>query len=65
MVGWKPSAAEKPDLVINDLDKSVILEIKASEIMTSEAFPTHCSLRFPRVMKIRYDKNWNEAMNRS
>lgn len=32
--------------------------------MISDAFPTKCTLRFPRVLKIRYDKSWNEAMNR-
>lgn len=32
--------------------------------MVSEAFPTKCTLRFPRVLKIRYDKSWNDAMKR-
>ena len=64
MTGWKPAAQDRPDLVLNDLEQSVVLEVKASELMVSEAFPTKCTLRFPRVLKIRYDKSWNDAMKR-
>ena len=30
--------------------------------MKSDTFPTKVTLRFPRVLKIRYDKDWEEAL---
>lgn len=30
-------------------------------MIVSESYPTGYTLRFPRVVKIRYDKDWNEA----
>lgn len=55
--------AERPDVYVKDVTKSVVLEIKAGELVASAKYPTFYSLRFPRVMKIRYDKNWDEAMD--
>ena len=40
----------------------MILELKAAEITPSNTFPTDYTLRFPRVEKIRWDKNWDEVM---
>lgn len=40
----------------------MILEIKAAEFIKSNNFPCDYTLRFPRVEKIRYDKDWHEAM---
>jgi DNA ligase-4 len=56
--------ADRPDVYVSDLKKSVVLEIKATEIMASDSYPTKCTLRFPRVVKIRYDKPADEAMTR-
>ena len=53
----------KPDVIIKDLSKSVVLEVKASELQSTGMYPTGYTLRFPRVMRIRNDKPWNEAMN--
>jgi ATP-dependent DNA ligase len=53
---WKYTIQNKPDCYINDVKNSVILEVKAAEIVTSENFATDCTLRFGRNIKIRYDK---------
>lgn len=31
-------------------------------MIASDAFAAPVTVRFPRVAKIRYDKDWNEAM---
>ena len=30
-------------------------------MITSDSYPTRFTLRFPRVVKISYDKDWSEA----
>jgi hypothetical protein len=35
------------------------MEVKGAEFMASEAFGTPVTLRFPRVVAVRYDKDWN------
>lgn len=42
---------------------SVILEVKAAEIIRANTFVPGYTLRFPRVVKIRYDKDWNECLD--
>ncbi len=37
-------------------------QIKAAEIQDSGQFRTECTLRFPRVEKIRLDKDWFDCM---
>ncbi len=37
-------------------------QIKAAEIIESDQYKTECTLRFPRVEKIRYDKPWFQCM---
>ena len=60
---WKPKLDDKPDCYINYLPNSLILEVKAAELIASDAFGAPVTVRFPRVAKIRYDKDWNEAMD--
>lgn len=60
---WSPSMSERPDVYISDVTKSVVLEVRAGEIVVSDSYPTFYSLRFPRVVKIRYDKDWNDGLN--
>jgi len=62
---WKPGAGERPDYYIADPSKSVVLEVKAAEIVPSDKFPSGLTLRFPKVQKIRYDKNWDQVMTYS
>jgi len=59
---WKPAQSEKPDVFLNDPSVSIILEVKAAEIVPSETFPAKVTLRFPRVVKTRFDKSWNDAL---
>ena len=59
---WKPAQSEKPDVYLDDPSVSIILEVKAAEIVPSETFPAKVTLRFPRVVKTRFDKNWNDAL---
>jgi len=59
---WKPAQSEKPDVFLDDPSASIILEVKAAEIVPSETFPAKVTLRFPRVVKTRFDKSWNDAL---
>lgn len=59
---WIPALKERPDFYIENIDQSIVLEIKAAEIMSTEVFPTRLTLRFPRVVKIRFDKEVKDAM---
>ena len=52
---------EKPDVTI-DPKNSVILQVKAAEIVSSTVYKVDCTLRFPRVEKIRHDKSFTDAM---
>ncbi|XP_029633322.1 DNA ligase 4 isoform X1 [Octopus sinensis] len=56
-----PGFKEKPSVWIEP-SKSCIVQVKAAEIVSSDKFQTGCTLRFPRVEKIRDDKSWFECM---
>nr|XP_060640895.1 DNA ligase 4 [Anolis sagrei ordinatus] len=69
---WKPyrkkdppcsilCGTEKPEVYIEPCN-SVIVQIKAAEIVNSDMYKTECTLRFPRIEKIREDKEWHECM---
>ncbi|XP_075382130.1 DNA ligase 4 isoform X2 [Mycteria americana] len=69
---WKPyhrkdppcnilCGTEKPEMYIEPCN-SVIVQIKAAEIVNSDMYKTDCTLRFPRIEKIREDKEWYECM---
>lgn len=57
-----PPCKEKPDVWI-DPKKSKILQVKAAQLVPSEKFMTRYTLRFPRVQKLRLDKNWYDSMD--
>lgn len=59
---WNPGVNDRPDIYIDNPKDSIILELKAAEITPSNTFPTDYTLRFPRVEKIRWNKNWDEVM---
>ncbi|KAJ1554323.1 DNA ligase (ATP), partial [Nowakowskiella sp. JEL0078] len=62
--GWlihPPNSKEKPDMVINPSDSHVIT-VKGAEIVKSEAYGCNFTIRFPRFVSLRTDKNWNEAL---
>ena len=52
---------EKPEVWIEPKD-SLIVQIKAVEIVSSERYKTGASLRFARLEKFREDKPWFECM---
>lgn len=58
---WKPKLEDKPDCYVNSLCNSRILEVKGAQLISSQAFGAPVTFRFPRVVKIRYDKDWNEG----
>ncbi|XP_072332377.1 DNA ligase 4 isoform X2 [Scyliorhinus torazame] len=69
---WKPyrkrdpppnilCGTEKPEVYIEPCN-SVILQVKAAEIVGSDMYKTCCTLRFPRIEKIRDDKDWYDCM---
>ncbi|XP_057368130.1 DNA ligase 4-like isoform X1 [Daphnia carinata] len=55
---------EKPDVWINP-SSSAILEIKASEIVSSNSYKAGSTLRFPRVERVREDRAWYSCMTLS
>jgi DNA ligase-4 len=59
---WYPAMSEKPDVWVEDPSESIILELKAAEITISDSFPTKLTLRFPRVLKVRFDKAVEDGM---
>lgn len=52
---------EKPEVYIEPRN-SVIIQVKAAEIVTSDMYKTNCTLRFPRIERIRDDKEWYDCM---
>uniref|UniRef100_A0A3B4WJH2 DNA ligase n=1 Tax=Seriola lalandi dorsalis TaxID=1841481 RepID=A0A3B4WJH2_SERLL len=52
---------EKPEAYIEPCN-SVIVQVKAAEIVGSDMYKTNCTLRFPRIEKIRDDKEWHQCM---
>lgn len=60
---WIPGRSERPDVYIEDPRDSIIFEVRASEFISSESFPTQVTLRFPRFVKYRMDKPWDSALN--
>ncbi|XP_028810741.1 DNA ligase 4 isoform X2 [Denticeps clupeoides] len=52
---------EKPEVYIEPRN-SVIVQVKAAEIVGSDMYHTDCTLRFPRIERIREDKQWHQCM---
>eukprot|EP01080_Neovahlkampfia_damariscottae_P003224 gene3224-5539_t len=59
---WIPGSSEIPDFYI-DPKNSVVLEIKAFSIIPSTSFKANYTLRFPRVVQIRTDKNLEDCLD--
>uniref|UniRef100_A0A3P9LD70 DNA ligase n=1 Tax=Oryzias latipes TaxID=8090 RepID=A0A3P9LD70_ORYLA len=54
-------STEKPEVYIEPCN-SIIVQVKAAEIIPSDMYRTNCTLRFPRIEKIRDDKEWHQCM---
>eukprot|EP01105_Mastigella_eilhardi_P010104 TRINITY_DN2365_c0_g1_i9.p1 TRINITY_DN2365_c0_g1~~TRINITY_DN2365_c0_g1_i9.p1 ORF type:complete len:411 (-),score=102.92 TRINITY_DN2365_c0_g1_i9:757-1989(-) len=52
---------EKPDVWI-DPQHSRLLQVKAAQIVPSDRYRAGYTLRFPRVVKFRTDKSWDDCM---
>ncbi|KAG7463404.1 hypothetical protein MATL_G00176210 [Megalops atlanticus] len=52
---------EKPEVYIDPCN-SVVIQVKAAEIVDSDMYKTNCTLRFPRIERIREDKEWHQCM---
>jgi DNA ligase 4 len=52
---WNPSSGDRPDAYVDSPEHSLVVEVKASELMNSTTFPAGYTLRFPRMLKIRED----------
>lgn len=50
----------RPDVWINPT-KSIVLQVKASQVVPTSTFRTSHTLLFPRVMEIRRDKPWHDV----
>lgn len=59
---WTPAVKERPDVYVEDVSSTIILELKAAEITASDSFPTKLTLRFPRVLNVRFNKSIEDAM---
>ena len=53
---------ERPDVWIRPAD-SVVLEVKAASVHTTDQFGYGKTLRFPRFKRIRSDKTWQQALS--
>ncbi|KAM6945810.1 DNA ligase 4 [Aplochiton taeniatus] len=52
---------ERPEVYIEPCN-SVIIQVKAAEIVGSDMYKTSCTLRFPRIETIRQDKQWHQCL---
>lgn len=53
-----------PDVVVRDPKNSQVWEVTGAEFLTgSDHTANGISIRFPRVTRIRHDKNWSDATN--
>jgi DNA ligase-4 len=63
LCGWVPNkTVDEPDFWYEPA-KSVIMSVKAFELVVGEAFSPPCryTLRFPRCTRFRWDKAWHEC----
>ena len=58
---WRPRKDNRPDILLTPWQTSLVFEVRAGEITLSGDFSSGYTLRFPRVVKIRTDKDWRTA----
>ncbi|XP_076808951.1 DNA ligase 4-like isoform X1 [Clavelina lepadiformis] len=61
---WMKVTKEKPDVYIHPKD-SLVVQIRASEIIPSTSYAAGCTLRFPRLVAVRNDKDFVDALDTS
>jgi hypothetical protein len=56
--------AERPELIVRDPHRSVVIQIKGSQIVASGTYKTlGITLRFPRFIKLRLDRAADSSLN--
>lgn len=56
--------ADRPDLLVSNPFKSVVIQVKGSQLVASGTYKTlGLSLRFPRFIKLRLDRAGDSSMN--
>ncbi|ORX59718.1 ATP-dependent DNA ligase [Hesseltinella vesiculosa] len=55
-------STERPDVLVNDFRDGIVIEVKAAQIVFSQMWSAGCTLRFPRFIKFRHDKTWEDVM---
>lgn len=53
---------ERPDVWIRP-DESVVLSVKAASVTDTDRFRTSLTLRFPRLKRLRLDRDWTSALS--
>lgn len=55
--------ADRPDLLVSNPFKSIVIQVKGSQIVASTTYKTlGLSLRFPRFIKLRLDRAGDSSM---
>ncbi|PNS18209.1 DNA ligase 4 [Sphaceloma murrayae] len=62
ILGGQGKQYERPDVWIYPED-SIVLEVKAASVHTTDQFGTGLTLRFPRFKRIRKDKDFQSALS--
>jgi len=52
-----------PDFIVKDYREAMVLEIGTAEITQTKHHTSGYSLRFPRILKVRHDKDYKTATN--
>ncbi|CAH1758823.1 13142_t:CDS:10 [Entrophospora sp. SA101] len=58
---WLIVGRDKPHMIIRP-EMSVVVQIRASEIIPTGSFACGYTLRFPRFEKVRFNKDWESSM---
>ncbi|CAH8474608.1 unnamed protein product [Schistosoma guineensis] len=61
---WLCVNSERPDVWIAP-QSSLVLQLHGAELIQSDSYSCGMTLRFPRVVAIRYDKNWCDSLSMS
>jgi len=59
---WNATGDVRPDFLTPPGKKSIVFTVKCTELVVSQDFPVKSVLRFPRIQKIRTDKNPDQVL---
>jgi hypothetical protein len=57
------SLPDRPDVVLNHPSLSIVIQVKATQIIESKQYPAGYTLRHPRYIREREDRSWDSAMS--